>query len=44
MLRQIVEALKKRSDLAGWTVRHNRTRGAQVYAVPQGLEITPCRR
>ena len=35
---QIVEALKKRSDLAGWTVRHVQTRGAQVYAVPQGIE------
>jgi len=35
---QIVEALKKRSDLAGWTVRHVETRGAQVYAVPQGIE------
>ena len=38
MLNQIVEALKKRNDLAGWTVRHVRTRGAQVYAVPRGIE------
>ena len=38
MLNQIVEALKKRSDLAGWTVRHVQTREAQVYAVPQGIE------
>jgi predicted Zn-dependent protease len=38
MLNQIVETLKKRNDLAGWTVRHVRTRGAQVYAVPQGIE------
>ena len=38
MLNQIVEALKKRSDLAGWTVRHVRTHEAQVYAVPQGIE------
>jgi predicted Zn-dependent protease len=38
MLNQIVEALKKRNDLAGWTVRQVRTRGAQVYAVPQGIE------
>ena len=38
MLNQIVEALKKRNDLAGWTVRHVQTRGAQVYAVPQGIE------
>jgi len=38
MLSQIVEALKKRSDLAGWTVRHVRTHEAQVYAVPQGIE------
>ena len=37
MLNQIVAALKKRSDLAGWTVRHVQTRGAQVYAVPQGI-------
>lgn len=38
MLDQIVDALKKRSDLAGWTVRHMRTREAQVYAVPQAIE------
>jgi PmbA protein len=38
MLNQIVEALKKRSDLAGWTVRHVQSHEAQVYAVPQGIE------
>ena len=38
MLNQIVEALKKRSDLAGWTVRHVQTCEAQVYTVPQGIE------
>jgi predicted Zn-dependent protease len=38
MLNQIVGALKKRSGLASWTVRHVRTREAQVYAVPQGIE------
>ena len=38
MLNKIVEALKKRDDLAGWTVRHVQTREAQVYAVPQGIE------
>lgn len=38
MLNQIVEALKKRSDLEGWTVRHVQTREAQVYAVPLGIE------
>jgi len=38
MLEQIVEALKKRSDLTGWTVRHHQRSGAQAYAVPQGLE------
>jgi PmbA protein len=38
MLNQIVDALKKRNDLAGWTVRHVRSCGAQVYAVPQGIE------
>lgn len=38
MLNQIVEALKKRSDLAGWTVRHVRTREAQVYRLEKGIE------
>ena len=38
MLNQIVDALQKRSDLAGWTVRHVQSREAQVYAVPQGIE------
>jgi PmbA protein len=38
MLNQITEALQKRKDLAGWTVRHVRTYGAQIYAVPQGIE------
>jgi predicted Zn-dependent protease len=38
MLNQIVEALRKRSDLNGWTVRHIQFRDAQVYAVPQGIE------
>jgi len=38
MLQKIVNALKERSDLAGWTVRHLITRGAQVYAVPNQIE------
>jgi predicted Zn-dependent protease len=38
MLNNIVEALKQRGDLAGWTVRHLRTNGAQTYAAPQGIE------
>jgi len=38
MLNQIVNALKERKDLAGWTVRHILTHGAQVYAVPQQVE------
>lgn len=38
MLNKIVDALNKRSDLAGWTVRHLLTRGAQVYAVPERIE------
>ncbi len=38
MLNQITEALQKRTDLAGWTVRHVQTCGVQVYAVPQGIE------
>jgi PmbA protein len=38
MLDEIVEALNDRRDLAGWTVRHLMTRGAQVYAVPRQIE------
>ncbi len=38
MLNRIVEALNGRSDLAGWTVRHLCSRGAQVYAVPERIE------
>jgi predicted Zn-dependent protease len=38
MLNKIVDALQKRGDLAGWTVRRIQTREAQVYAVPQGIE------
>jgi predicted Zn-dependent protease len=38
MLTNIVDALNKRSDLAGWTVRHLITRGTQVYAVPKHTE------
>ncbi|HJR78800.1 MAG TPA: metallopeptidase TldD-related protein [Anaerolineales bacterium] len=38
MLDKIVNALDRRRDLAGWTVRHLNTRGAQVYAVPGRIE------
>lgn len=38
MLNKIVEALKARHDLSGWTVRHLRSQGAQVYAVPEQIE------
>ena len=38
MLNKIIDALNKRSDLAGWTVRHLINRGAQVYAVPGQTE------
>jgi predicted Zn-dependent protease len=38
MLDAIVTALKARSDLAGWTVLHLITRGAQIYAVPGQIE------
>ena len=38
MLHEIVNALKERRDLAGWTLRHLITRGAQVYAVPHQIE------
>jgi len=38
MLHKIIEALNGRSDLAGWTVRHLDSHGAQVYAVPERIE------
>jgi PmbA protein len=38
MLNKIIDALNKRSDLAGWTVRHLINRGRQVYAVPKQTE------
>ena len=38
MLDSIQNALKKRSDLAGWNVRHALSRGEQLYAVPNGIE------
>jgi PmbA protein len=38
MLNEIVKALNGRADLAGWTVKEIRSRGAQLYAVPQAVE------
>ena len=38
MLDKIIDALNKRSDLAGWTVRHLINRSTQVYAVPNQTE------
>ena len=38
MLNKIIDALNKRSDFAGWTVRHVTSRGTQVYAVPDKTE------
>lgn len=38
MLDKIVQALKARSELAGWSVRHLITREAQVYLVGQKME------
>jgi PmbA protein len=38
MLNKIIDALNKRGDLAGWTVRHLLNRSAQVYAVPNQTE------
>ncbi len=38
MLDDIIKALRARSDLQGWSVRHVITRGAQVYAVPAAVE------
>jgi PmbA protein len=37
-LNKIIDALNKRSDLAGWTVRHLIREGSQVYAVPGQTE------
>ncbi len=38
MLNDIMNALKGRKDLAGWTVREIRSRGVQSFAVPRGIE------
>lgn len=38
MLDKIIAELYARKDLAGWTIRHVITRGAQVYVVPTGIE------
>jgi PmbA protein len=38
MLDKIISELKTRKDFAGWSVRHIRSRGAQVYLVPSGIE------
>lgn len=38
MLEAIVSALNTRIDLAGWSVRHITTRGAQLYAVLTSVE------
>lgn len=38
MLDKIISALKARKDLAGWSVRHVASRGAQVYAVGKQVE------
>jgi PmbA protein len=37
-LDKIIDALKKRGDIAGWTVRHLIREGSQVYAVPRQTE------
>jgi PmbA protein len=37
-LNRIIDALNKRGDLAGWTVRHLTREGSQVYAVPRQTE------
>ena len=38
MLDKIVTALKAHKDLAGWTVRHIDSQGAQLYAVAEQVE------
>jgi predicted Zn-dependent protease len=40
MLDTIIQALRSRSDLHGWTVRHVATNGAQLYAVPGAVEAS----
>jgi predicted Zn-dependent protease len=38
MFQAIIHALHLRTDLAAWTLRHITSRGAQLYAVPRGVE------
>ena len=38
MLRTITDALRSRSDLKGWTVRHVSAREPQVYGIPETIE------
>ncbi len=38
MLDQIIQALRARPELAGWSVRKVSTKGVQVYAVPAAVE------
>jgi predicted Zn-dependent protease len=38
MLNEIIAALKSRTELQGWTVRQIVSRGAQLYAIPDGVE------
>lgn len=38
MFDAITDALRKRTDLLGWTLRHITRRGSQLYAVPGAIE------
>ena len=38
MFDAITDALQKRTDLLGWTLRHITRRGSQLYAVPGAIE------
>ena len=38
MFDAITDALRKRTDLLGWTLRHIIRRGSQLYAVPGAIE------
>lgn len=38
MIQNLLEALKKRTGIQGWTLRHEVSRQEQLYAIPQGIE------
>lgn len=38
MLEKILKALENRTDISAWSLRQENSRGAQLYAVPTGIE------